>query len=69
MEHGGYVDTELYGAQTKGVNRRVIADQGAARPDSPARSIQVFWCSAFPDRPSGVQGGVPTGTAYSDLSS
>jgi hypothetical protein len=25
MEHGGYVDTELYGAQTEGVNRRVIA--------------------------------------------
>jgi hypothetical protein len=25
MEHGGYVETVLYGAQTNGVNRRVIA--------------------------------------------
>jgi hypothetical protein len=25
MEHGGYVEKGVYGAQTKGVNRRVIA--------------------------------------------
>jgi hypothetical protein len=45
MEHGGYVEKGVYGAQTKGVNRRVIAIK--EQPDLHYRPAR-YQCSGVP---------------------
>jgi hypothetical protein len=59
MEHGGYVDTELYGAQTKGVNRRVIAIKG--QPDLHYRPARYKFSGVphFQTVPAGCRAGYP----------